>query len=389
MKCVLVHSHRFLKCNHKFYSPNGGLGPDVLNFYLAFADQLTIIARIEDTKNVGNRQAIDDERIAIFDYRQLSSKQIESMLVDSELLVVRTPCLIATRVARMAKNLKRPYLAEVVACAHDIYSGHSIKGKLVAPFGEHNEACLVKNAAFVLYVTKEYLQRKYPTNGRTIACSDVRLEKMSADIVEKRINQIESKSMMASFKIGTCGNLDVPHKGQEFVIEALAGIKSVYPEIEFKYELVGSGSPERLIKIAEQCGIGKEICIKGRLSHDEVFSWLDGLDIYIQPSTNEGLPRALVEAMSRAVPSLGSKVGGIPELLGPKEMFEVGDVTGISNCITRLMNEVQRINLAHEMFDTAKRYDRDLLDSLRFDFYSSYSDFTKAYYSGEREKRFV
>lgn len=45
------------------------------------------------------------------------------------------------------------------------------------------------------------------------------------------------------------------------------------------------------------------------------------MDIYIQPSDTEGLPRALLEAMSRGLPCLGTDVGGIPELLDKEFLF--------------------------------------------------------------------
>ena len=47
-----------------------------------------------------------------------------------------------------------------------------------------------------------------------------------------------------------------------------------------------------------------------------IFEFLDSLDLYLQFSRGgEGLPRALVEGMSRGCPAIGSTVGGIPELL--------------------------------------------------------------------------
>ena len=42
---------------------------------------------------------------------------------------------------------------------------------------------------------------------------------------------------------------------------------------------------------------------------------LDEADLFCTPSRTEGLPRALIEAMARGLPAMGTDVGGIRELL--------------------------------------------------------------------------
>jgi glycosyltransferase involved in cell wall biosynthesis len=64
-----------------------------------------------------------------------------------------------------------------------------------------------------------------------------------------------------------------------------------------------------------------------------VRDWLDRIDIYLQPSRQEGLPRALIEAMARACPALGSTAGGIPELLAPSCLHDVGDASHLAEQI--------------------------------------------------------
>ena len=52
--------------------------------------------------------------------------------------------------------------------------------------------------------------------------------------------------------------------------------------------------------------------------------------VYIQPSRIEGLPRALIEAMSRGCACVGSSVGGIPELLNNQYIHEVNDYNSLA-----------------------------------------------------------
>ena len=85
--------------------------------------------------------------------------------------------------------------------------------------------------------------------------------------------------------------------------------------------MIGTGDKTRLEKIAKEFGVLNKVKFVGVLKQDKVFDWMDKLDIYIQPSDQEGLPRALIESMSRACPAIGSTTAGIPELLHKEAIF--------------------------------------------------------------------
>src|SRR5699024_6751625 len=95
--------------------------------------------------------------------------------------------------------------------------------------------------------------------------------------------------------------------------------------ITVEYQAVGGGSPTRLKHLARELGIEDRVKFLGPLDHDAVFSWLETVDIYAQLSRTEGLPRALVEAMSRGCACIGTEVGGIPELLEATDLVPTKD----------------------------------------------------------------
>ena len=66
---------------------------------------------------------------------------------------------------------------------------------------------------------------------------------------------------------------------------------------------------------------------------------MDQVDIYIQPSLTEGLPRGLLEAMSRGCPAIASRVGGIPELLGNSCLHRPGDAEGLARLLKQALLE--------------------------------------------------
>lgn len=75
------------------------------------------------------------------------------------------------------------------------------------------------------------------------------------------------------------------------------------------------------IENIKQLPIVNKVKFLGLLDIEDVNKYLEKIDIYIQPSRTEGLSRALVEAMSRGCFCIASKVGGNPELIEEKYLY--------------------------------------------------------------------
>jgi glycosyltransferase involved in cell wall biosynthesis len=108
----------------------------------------------------------------------------------------------------------------------------------------------------------------------------------------------------------------------------------------------------------------------GTMKHDDVFEWLDTIDIYAQPSRQEGLPRALIEAMSRGVPTFGTQTGGIPELLEPKFIFSNTrrNIREICNILQSLDQDTMKVQ-AQRNFEESKKYETDAIEDRRNRFF--------------------
>ena len=106
-------------------------------------------------------------------------------------------------------------------------------------------------------------------------------------------------------------------------------------------------------------------------SGDPVLAWLDEIDLYLQPSFQEGLPRAAIEAMSRACPVLGSTAGGIDELIQGDCLHRPGDVATLSSHILQCFRNTDlQLRMARENFETSHRYSMEVLSKKRFEFWS-------------------
>lgn len=114
--------------------------------------------------------------------------------------------------------------------------------------------------------------------------------------------------------VGTIGRF-VSAKGFEYLIEAVAQLAPSVPGIVLV--IVGEGSlREKFEERAAALGIAERLVFPGmRRDIPEV---LNAFDVFVMPSVAEGLPNALLEAMSCSRPIVATAVGGIPEVLGDR-----------------------------------------------------------------------
>ena len=91
--------------------------------------------------------------------------------------------------------------------------------------------------------------------------------------------------------------MDVRYKGHEFVIRAIARLKSL-GDLHYRYWLIGGGKGDYLRTLCKRLGVEDQVIFLGLKTSKEVMKILKDADIYLQPSLQEGLPRSVVEAMS-------------------------------------------------------------------------------------------
>ena len=367
------------------------LNDQMFQRYFKVADKLDLVIRtraISSNEGAKKMGRISNPNISVIECPNLSSvggllknkkqaeKIIEKSIKDAELIFVRVPSVIGNLSIDIAKKLNKKYLVEVVGCPWDAYWNYSLKGKMVAPFATLMMKNRVKNAPFVLYVTSDFLQSRYPTKGKSINCSNVELAPVDENVLNNRIKKISDYSSKTIYTIGTAAGLDVLYKGQQYVIQALAELKKE-GITNIEYQLIGGGTGAYLLETAKKFGVEGQIKIIGQMPHDDVFTWLDNLDIYAQPSRQEGLPRSVIEAMSRALPCIGAKTAGIPELLSNECIFSntSNEVSEICQILKRMISSSQEMEKqAKRNYEESKKYARNILIDRRTRFFCEYKN---------------
>lgn len=290
------------------------------------------------------------------------SKKIKNGMESCDLVICRLPSMIAYKAADEAKSLHKPILAELMCDGWDPYWNHGFSGKLIAGYMHRKMKQVTYDANYAIYVTEKFLQSRYPCKNRGIYASNVQIVNVDQEILDKRLKMIADNKNQNEISLMTTASVDLRSKGQRFVIRAMEQLKK--QGIKVNYYLAGDGRQEHLRSEAKKCGVEKQLIFLGQLSLEEVFKQIDKVDIYIQPSLQEGLPRAVIEAMSRACPCLGARTAGIPELLDEECIFERASADSIALAIIRMINSDMSVYTKRN-YDHSKEYLESTLNERR------------------------
>jgi glycosyltransferase involved in cell wall biosynthesis len=132
------------------------------------------------------------------------------------------------------------------------------------------------------------------------------------------------------------GGFENPVKGGAEVVAALAALE---PDA-LALELAGAGEPDErtLARIEARPGARW----RGWLEAEQLRGLYAEASIFVLPSTSEGLPMALLEAMSRGMAIAATAVGGVPDVLDDEVeglLVAPGDVAALAAALGRLAGD--------------------------------------------------
>ena len=148
-------------------------------------------------------------------------------------------------------------------------------------------------------------------------------------------------------------------KGIEVLIEAA---RLVLQKHEAEFFVLGEVQEEdyyqRCLKQVEEAGIGERFKFMG---HVDTLDWYHKADIFTLSSHSEGVPYALLEAMSCGLPSVCTAVGGVADiitedmgyLVPPNRPDEMADKLGLLIADRELRHRMGRkaTEVAHQKYD--------------------------------------
>ena len=288
----------------------------------------------------------------------------------ADTVLLRVPGQVATSAEGWLRRHNRPYGVEVVGDPYDAYAPGTTTHPLRPLFRRwfhHRVRKQVGGAAAAAYVTRDVLQRRFPApaGAATAHYSSVELSS-DAFVTQPRLFGPCARPL----RVITVGSLENLYKGPDILIEALALATADGLDADLRF--VGGGRQVAALKMqAQRAGLSDRVQFPGQLpAGGRIREELDRADLFVLPSRAEGLPRALIEAMARALPAIGSNIGGIPEVLAPEYLFPAGNAPALAEKLTGLASQPDRLTaMSAYNLDKACEYYEDVVCERRDRFY--------------------
>lgn len=387
LRLFLEHRFRHTPDGH-YWSPF--FGYDVWTRYLQIFERVTLCARVSDipapTPDLGR---VDGEGVSLdplpyyqgplayLKVRGQFHAAVDRVCSHRAAYIVRPPGNIAAAATAALAARGIPYTVEVVADPWDMFSPGAARHPL-RPFfrrmfrRQTQRQCL--DAAASLYVTRGALQRRYPPSPAAFSTgvSDVVL----ADGAFVPAGRAKEYFQARPLQLVCVGSFHLLYKAQDVLVKALGRLARNGHDLRLTFIGDGVYRPEIEQLVARDPHLAGRVRFAGQVKGGQgVRDLLDASHLFVLPSRQEGLPRAVLEAMARGLPCVGSDVGGFPELLTPDTIVRPNDVGGLARCIEQLVSSPERMaelsarNLAH-----AQDFHRDKLLPQQHEFYRHVKD---------------
>ena len=225
-------------------------------------------------------------------------------------------------------------------------------GRLLAPACAVWMRWVVAGASAGYFVTESTLQSLYPLAPGAPEHSFPLVNLADEDFTAgPRSDRRPVRRLIA---VGTHDQL---YKGHDDLIRALALLAA--RGLDLHLGLVGDGRHhDTLRQLARANRVADRVTFHGRVNaRGDLRQLLDEADLFCMPSRTEGLPRALIEAMARGVPAVGTTAGGIPELIEPRFCTRPSDPGALAALIATFADGTVDVALAsREVWQRAQHF---------------------------------
>lgn len=230
-------------------------------------------------------------------------------------------------VCLLARAAGRPYIVHLHGGGFTrFYENES------SPLGRRLIRATLEHAALIIALSAEWRERLLNI------CPTAKVEVLHNAVAipdTARLRRLEDHEMTVLF----LGHL-LKDKGVYDLVRAFALVAARLPRA--RLILGGVGNLDEVSKLARQLEIQGRVSCPGWLGPEKKLAALATSTLFVLPSYAEGMPMALLEAMSWRLPVITTPVGGIPQVIQNDVnglMLAPGDIEGLAAAMRRLLED--------------------------------------------------
>jgi len=355
VRLVVAIEHHFVRVGGEIYTALA-FGYEYWKKYLEAFDEVHVLARVGCAEAVREDQFRADgpgvHFIPVPEYWGL--RQLLKMCPGVLLAVLRAArfgdCFllrsgtICTALWLWLVLLGKPYAREVQGemgkgTQEFVGDRHPLAMPIIAGILEQLCALQLRGAFCGSYVSRS-VRRLYPTGDPSgeFVFSGVQLTE-ELKTAPRTVEAFRHTPM----RILSVGRLEC-EKGHRFLIDAADQLRRDHPD-GWHIRIVGPGSQlEPLRQQVRSLRLENYVEVLGPVKYgQELFGHYDWADLFVLPSLTEGMPRALIEAMARGLPAIGSRTGGIVELLSAPQLVTPGRGDLLKQAIAKRIGDTEAL----------------------------------------------
>ena len=269
-------------------------------------------------------------------------KRIRDAISDMnpDVIHAHSPCLNALA----AFGLNVPVVYEMRSFWEDaaVSNGTTVEGSVRYRLSQFLETKVLRQADAVTTICEglrgEIIKRGVGPANVTVVPNAVRPEEFESDAASAPDERFRYKKLLGFF-----GSF-FAWEGLPLLIRAVANIVERRDDVHLI--LAGGGQQEEsLVALVKQLGVSPHITFKGRVSHNEIASLYQQVDVMVYPRERMRLtelvtPLKPLEAMATGCLVVASNVGGHRELIRDGEtgfLFEAGDLDALIATLERVL----------------------------------------------------
>ena len=376
--CCFVVEARLLRNGSAYWDPRQSFPRDHWAESLQVFGRIRVLARTQTTEESPHSAVTFPSEVSVGEFPYyigpMSAARKSIALIRAgrdwarreNAFILRIPGFVPSLVWFWLRCFRKRYAVEVLGDPNQVFQviRHPLR-RFWKWLYRRTQQSMIHHALATLYVSNT-LAQLYPSRPgcHALVASDVRLT--NEVFTRPRTYAVAPKPV----RLVHVGNMEQPYKGHEYLLKAIAICRQA--GLAVQATLAGEGRLRPAFEeMSQGLGLERDVCFRGAVAWGpSLFEILDAADLFVMCSLTEGLPKALLEAMARGLPAVGSDVGGIPELLAPDVLVPAADERKLAEKILALARDPKELTrLSSQNFAVASKYRHAVLSQMRVEFY--------------------